>query len=255
VLHVLTYDDKKDIYSKIPTSFTVRGQTVPVVVRYANQWEADIWPAIILEYTEDTVKSYDFIDLNYDSTNQKIEDITFVSGTLVYSLSGTKVKEIVTVEGLLSGRRHTFVQGTDYQLDAVNDEIEWLGVDVPDDGTDFRILYKFKWVRLMKGGEKFDILSVNVMAKDWGSVDTNNFINGIVLAEEIAGQLHRLFEYSIEPPDNTVFVTESTIRNLDALTEGEYQRRRQFDVRIRHVELVETLVESIEDVDEEVSME
>ncbi len=49
-------------------------------------------------------------------------------------------------------------------------------------------------------------------------------------------------------------VNESTIQNLDALTEGEYQRRRRFEVLFRHVELVETLVESIEEIIDEVNI-
>jgi len=253
VLPVLTPEQRLELFRAIPSEFVVNGQSLTIPIRYASQWENDTWPCIILEYTSLSEKSYDFINLVYNKTNQQMDEITFTSGTSVYSLSMTLVWIIDEVQGFLLDRLHTFVNGVDYQL--TGDTIEWLGADEPDNGSYFYVTFKSKWIRILKGGEKFDILSVNVLTKDYGDVDEGTYINGIVLADSIAGQLHKYFEYSMTMPDNTVNVTEATIVNLDALVEGEYQRRRQFDVKIRHVELVETLVESVEEIDQEVDIE
>ena len=92
------------------------------------------------------------------------------------------------------------------------------------------------------------------MAKDKKTSD-GTYLNGIIIADEIALQLHHYFEFQFEPPLGLVTVTEPDIRNLDNTTEGEYQRRRQFNVEIRYMERFESVVESIEETEQEVSIE
>ena len=53
------------------------------------------------------------------------------------------------ITGLLSGIAHTFVNGTDYEkfdsdLDGFHDSIKWLGVDEPDNATNFEVSYNQK---------------------------------------------------------------------------------------------------------------
>ena len=98
MLYVLTPEQRLAIFREIPSEFTVNGHTITTSVRYANQWEDDKWPSIILEYTSLTEKSYDFINLIYTKTNQKIDEIIFHTGTANYSLSMTLIWDIMFVE-------------------------------------------------------------------------------------------------------------------------------------------------------------
>lgn len=230
----------------IPTEFEVKGQTITVPIRYSNQWELDVWPVIILEYTIITGNVFVPLNRRRRVTPYRTDTITFVSGTSLYDLSRTKVKEITEVKGILGGLVHTFVDGTDYQL--TGDQIEWLGVDEPDDSTEFDVTFIAKWINVLLGGEKFDNLSVNIYTKDYGTKAAGNFINGVYLADSIAGQLHKFFEFETENSVDLVIITQPDIRNLDALAPGEYHRRRQFDVHLRHLESYE--LEPVEDVEE-----
>lgn len=59
-----------------------------------------------------------------------------------YKFANTPVKNIVKVEGILNGSRHTFREGDDYKL--TGDMLEWLvDGDKPDDGTPFFVNYGF----------------------------------------------------------------------------------------------------------------
>lgn len=235
----------------IPSDYVVKGQTITIPIRYANQWETDVWPCIVLEYSILTGDVYTPNNKRRVTTNETKDTITFVSGTDDYALSMTKTKTIVEVIGYKSGLLHTFVLDTDYELSTSTNEIVWLTGDKPDDGTDFEVTFTSKWVTTLHGGEKYDNLSINVYTKDYGSVDGGDFINGVLLADEIAGILHKFFEFETENSIDLVIITQPDINNLDNLTPGEYQRRRQFDVHMRHLEDYTTTKEDIEEVEVE----
>jgi len=248
-----TYEKKKAIYDLIPTSFTVRDKSIATAVRYANQWEKDAWPAIILEYTTITGNVYTPDNLRRVVTNIMEDDIEYDAAEDTYALQYSGVKEVISIIGTKSGGSFEFTSPTDYLI--VNDEVVWQGGgSKPDDGTKFYVNYKAEWVRTLVGGEKFANLSVNIMAKDH-KTDDDTFINGVVLADDIAAQLHHFFEFQLEAPAGCLTITQPEIRNLDELEEGEYARRRQFDVHIRYLEKFETSVVSIEEVDEEVNID
>jgi len=254
---VLTHEQRTEIYKAIPTEFTIRGIEVPVTIRYANQYRGEEYPCIVLEYTSLTEKSYDFINHVYSITNIMNDILEFKEGVLTYPLSVPRATNIVKVIGVLNGLEYVFVLNDDYYLDGNN--IVWTTLptpgDVPDLNTVFYVVYHSEMIKVTKGGEKIDVLNINVMTKDWGDVKSNNFINGVMLADYIAGQLHKYMQYSLQPPENTVLYVERDIKNLDALTEGEYQRRRLFIVMIKHVEYTSSLVESVKEIETEVSID
>lgn len=78
------------------------------------------------------------------------EDITFATATDVYDLANAPVSNISLVTGTFSGTPdHTFVNGTDYERndedgDGFWESIRWLGVDLPDNITDFYVSYNRK---------------------------------------------------------------------------------------------------------------
>lgn len=58
-----------------------------------------------------------------------------------YRLANTPVRDIVKIEGVLDGSRHTFIKGVDYNL--TGDMVEWLSDrDKPDDNTPFFVNYE-----------------------------------------------------------------------------------------------------------------
>lgn len=254
---MLTHEQRTEIYKAIPTEYMIREIEVPVVVRYANQWRPDEWPCIILEYTSLTEKSYDFINHIYTVTHIMKDLITFDEDVLTYELKVPRATNIVKVIGTKDGLEYTFEWGVDYILE--NNNIVWVSVPAPgsrpDDGTEFYVKYRSNMINVVKGGEKIDVLNINVMTKDFGDVKSGNYINGVMLADYIAGYLHTYMQYSFQPPDNVVTVVEQEIKNLDALTEGEYQRRRMFVVMLKHTEYASALVESIEEIESEVTID
>lgn len=74
---------------------------------------------------------------------------SYTTGTDEYELTNLPTSNISMVTGTLSGIPHTFLKGTDYQLidnnsDGFYDSISWLGVVLPDNGTDFSVSYQRK---------------------------------------------------------------------------------------------------------------
>lgn len=232
----------------IPSIYEISGQTIQVPIRYANQWEVDEWPCIVLEYTIITGNVFTPHDKVRLTTNERCDTIKYVTGTTIYPLSLTKCKNIVSVTGYRNGLLYTFVKGVSYQLSG--DTIVWIGAPTPDANTEFEVVFTASWIHKLLGGEKYDNLSVNVYTKDYGNVDDGTFINGVLLADEIAGALHRFFEFEAENSLDLVIVAQPDINNLDGLTPGEYQRRRQFDVHMRHLESYETKQPSIDVVED-----
>ena len=77
------------------------------------------------------------------------ETHTYTTGTDIYELTNLPTSNISMVTGTLSGIPHTFLKGTDYRLidddsDGYYDSAEWLGVTLPDNGTDFAVNYQRK---------------------------------------------------------------------------------------------------------------
>ena len=89
-------------------------------------------------------------NLTCEVSNTASEDNTFVTGTSVYSLDNVPASIIgATIDGTKDAGVWSFDRGTDYQLidsdfDGLYDSIEWLNVDVPDDGTIFTAAYNRK---------------------------------------------------------------------------------------------------------------
>lgn len=88
-------------------------------------------------------------DLICDIQSTTAETHTYVTGTDEYELTNLPTSNISLVTGTLSGVPHTFTKGTDYQLvdndlDGQFDSVEWLGVDLPDNGTNFAVSYQRK---------------------------------------------------------------------------------------------------------------
>ena len=78
------------------------------------------------------------------------ESITFTTGTDVYDVANAPFTAISLVTGELLGvPGHTFINGTDYERndedgDGFWESIKWLGVETPDNGTNFAVSYNRK---------------------------------------------------------------------------------------------------------------
>jgi hypothetical protein len=88
-------------------------------------------------------------DLICDIVSTDGETHAYATGTDEYELTNLPTSNISLVTGTLSGVPHTFTKGTDYQLvdndlDGQFDSVEWLGVDLPDNGTNFAVSYQRK---------------------------------------------------------------------------------------------------------------
>lgn len=86
-------------------------------------------------------------DLICDVKSTAAEAHTYTTGTNEYELTNLPTSNVSLITGTLSSAPHTFVKGTDYQLidddsDGQFDSVEWLGVDLPDNSTDFAVSYQ-----------------------------------------------------------------------------------------------------------------
>ena len=73
----------------------------------------------------------------------------YITDTNEYKLTNLPTSNISLVTGTLLGVPHTFLKGTDFSLidndsDGHFDSIEWLGVELPDNGTNFSVSYQRK---------------------------------------------------------------------------------------------------------------
>lgn len=86
-------------------------------------------------------------DLICDITSTTAEVHTYTTGTDEYELTDLPTSNISLITGMLSSTPYTFTKGTDYQLvdddlDGQFDSVGWLGVNLPDNGTDFSVSYQ-----------------------------------------------------------------------------------------------------------------
>jgi hypothetical protein len=86
-------------------------------------------------------------NLTCEILNVASEDHTYTTGTDTYDIDHTPVSIIgATIDGTKDAGVWSFDRGVDYELSDSNytgrwDSVKWLGVDLPDDGTDFTIAY------------------------------------------------------------------------------------------------------------------
>lgn len=245
---MLGYDVKKSIYDLIPVDYTVRGFTVHVAKRYANQFVADVFPAITLKYAMLGVESFRPLD-NIRNMVQITKDTnTYTTGTTKYDLEIERTDEIKKVWGVVAGASYVF-DPIEYQLLTLTNELEFLGPNYPDDGSTFYVRYHHDLIRVFLGGEFYDLVSFSAWADDeYIDAATSTRINGIVIAEKVANDLRKFMMYNLDV-NGTVITNASLIRDLDDLAGAEYHRRRQFDLRVRHTEMVEIQIENIKEVD------
>lgn len=88
-------------------------------------------------------------DLICDIVSTDTEAHAYTTGTDEYELTNLPTSNISLVTGMLSSTPHTFTKDTDYQLidndlDGHFDSVQWLGVDLPDNGTDIAVSYQRK---------------------------------------------------------------------------------------------------------------
>ncbi len=88
-------------------------------------------------------------DLVCSVTSTEDESHGYITDTNEYELTNLPISSISMITGIISGAPYTFLKGTDYQLidddsDGHSDSVEWLGVNIPDNGTDFSVSYQRK---------------------------------------------------------------------------------------------------------------
>jgi len=177
---------------------------------------------------------------------EPVEEIEYETGTAKYALNYDYVASILEVKALVSSVETT-LDPSEYQLNqnypGSDDEVEFLGPTLPDNGTDFTIEYLCNTVIIRKGGEYQDKLSVNVYAMDYKD-SGGTFINGTIVADYLINKIKKYLQLTFSD-DEIVFRGITPVRNLDALIEGGQHRRRQFDISIAYHEEVEVTVENI----------
>lgn len=249
---MIPYDTKKLIYNNIPIQYQVKGETVQVAKRYANQFVAEIFPTVTIDYGPQSNLVFDYLNMYRCVTQKSTDKHRYRDGITKYTFDITPVDLIYLVTGIVGGEAYTFLT-TEYQL--VSNQIEFLGPNYPDVDSDFYATYHHQVVRQFLGGVYYDTLTIDSWGEDMRSNGT--FINGIVLVDKIIKDLWELF-YLNEMSENWTVVPGvlvsnlSSIRNLDETTGTEFRRRRQFDCWVRHVIEQEVDVESIETVNWEI---
>lgn len=268
---MLSEAQKKVIMRNIPEKAVISEVAFDITKVYANQFNYDRFPAVVLEYVNQSAfRGHWPILNNLMSLNDQRwdEKVRYSTGTLIYELDAPQPDELIEVVGTVSSVAHTFVIGDSGPGEVflnVNRKIEFTGVTLPDADTMFLSTYKFRGVDIVKGNEVNDFLHVNIYAENFREKDeglagrTPRQLNGIIIADEIAKLIHLWFRYTEDIFDSdgnrvkVVLKAEEQIRNLDDLTEVEYRRRRQFGVAIGHIESTTETVGSIETVDWEYS--
>jgi len=249
---MITYDTKVQIHRNIPTQYDVKGVTIQVAKRYANQFAAEILPAVTLEYGPQSNKVFDYLNMYRFITQVSVDEHRYRDGINKYLFDIVPVDEIRSVVGMVSGSDYTF-DSTEYQL--TSNKIEFLGPTYPDVDSNFYPTYHHNVVRNFYGGVFYDTLTVEAWSDDIKSNGT--FLNGIVVVDKIIGDLWDLLYMNElsgdwESVPGVLVSNLSSIRNLDDLTGTQFRRRRQFDCWVRHVIEQEVDVGTIETIDWEI---
>ncbi len=243
---MLTDAQRKTIFDGIPSAFTVQSEAITASKRYANQFADDVFPAVVLNYPDYSFPLYVHPDDRIKVTEETIDSFTFLTGTNDYLLTISPADIIREVKGYLSGRFQK-IAATNYTLDTGANEIQWTGPTFPDNNTSFTVEYHHKLVRIFKRDPMYDLLSVNVYAINVDKSPGPGEVNGIIVSQEIAKKVRAFLRWTFANND-MVLTNFSQIVDLDELATGEYTRRRQFDLWVRHHEVDETTVEDIETV-------
>lgn len=83
--------------------------------------------------------------LNQITKGLTTETIVFRASQLDY-LMATQPKNIVSIEGIVNSKKHTFEKGIDYVFLEERGVLSWKGTVRPDEGTGFKVTYAFKEV-------------------------------------------------------------------------------------------------------------
>ncbi len=231
---MLSEDQKYTLKRNIPTSYTVKGKTFTPSIVYANQFQDNVFPAIVLSYVRKSEVLYrpndDILKIDKDYSQVETETLTATS-SWSYGLSSADIK-ITKIEGYYSGTPTEF---TNYSLD--HSTLTFIS-QKPDEGTDFTVTYTAYYYYRQLGGWLYDLLNVDIFAT------RQQQINPIIIADAISIQLYKWFQYEANDyikPENFLVLNLSEILNLDQLVQSEDRRRRQFSVALQHVEAYDKL--------------
>ncbi len=241
---------KKIIYDLIPTNVTVDGIAFVGNKRYANQHLAEpSYPSIVLNYSLTDNNIYMPFSSWRKSSNKSEQTFTYATGTNDYDVTYYPLKAIESIVGTVLGVAYTFDPAEYTILDT--DTIRFLGPTYPDDTTTFEVTYTHKLVRQIIGSELYDNLSVNIYAEDYYNESNQDNVNGIKIAVALTDLVKKFFKYfnRLQSNDDIVVRDVSDVRDLDELMQEPEKRRRQFDVHLAHVESEELTVETIEEID------
>ena len=256
----LSYTQRKAVYDFIPKKYDIPVkddnvlQNLLVTVMYENQKQWDVYPRIVLGYRTTGTPRKSNPPLGFLRAQEKYttdEQHIYRTGTDKYVLDVEKASSITKVWGTVSGSKHIFT-ASQYQLLTSTNEIEFITATKPDANTIFYVTYNHKTVRIRRGQELYDTLTVTIYARDYRDEDRKIFANGTLIAESIADALKQQFDYyfddQLESTYNMCVIETTPTRDIDVLSEGEGEidRKRRFEVNIAHVEEVTSLVESIE---------
>jgi len=231
---MLSEDQKYTLKKNIPTSYIVKGKSFTPTVVYANQFQDNVFPAIVLNYVRKSEILYRPNDniLKIDKNYSQVENETLTAtSSWDYDLASADIV-ITKIEGYYSG---TPVEFTNYSID--HSTLTFIS-QKPDEGTDFIVTYTSNYYYRQLGGWLYDLLNIDVF------VTRQQQVNPIIVVDAISVQLYKWFQYEANDyakPENFLVLNLSEILNLDQLVQSEDQRRRQFTVALQHVETYEKL--------------
>jgi len=256
---MLTETQKAWIIRRIPNEVTVDNVAFKAGKRYGNQFEFDMFPAIVLTYAEQSnfMGHWPILNNKRRWTNQTKENVRYRNGVLVYILTVDQPDMLVSVTGTVAGSAYSFGIGDTRDV-YVNSsrELEFTGATLPDADTLVLVEYTHRTVRLEKGNEVNDRLTVDIWAEDYDdrADGAGPYVNGVKIVNALTKVVHEWFRYVEDIYDDAgdrvdvTFKTEA-IRNLDDVVESNIRRLRQFEVYIAHIEGLTEQIPSVETVE------
>ncbi len=227
---MLTDTQINRIYNSIPTEYDVLSDKYNPSIRYANQWNWEDFPTIILDYSDHSLEPNPLMSGGYKKVLvNDSETFDYFSSKSIYSFEVNDVYKINEVSGVKDGSSYIFPDSSYYFNDvALGEEgdeyIEWVG-ETPDDGTEFTVDYDKNMLQFKKDKNYFDRLHINVYD------DSSN----PRLAREICREIES--EFITMKFDDMVLTNLSSIESLSDLdTAKDHVFRYHFSVDINHAQ-------------------
>lgn len=237
---------QKDLFSKIPSEFTIDGETINFSKRYSSQFTGKNLPAIVLTYIETERPSYIYLNKLHNITDKTTDVYKSEEDKFEYKLNVEGAVDVVKVQGYKDDVFKVFDESR-YVLDKNENEIIFQTEDdLPDFGTDFYVKYEHDKIKVELGGEFKDVIQIDVVTTDYKNDDL--FINGSRLAKIVTGELKREIQFGINDDSYYNIRDVHDSRNLTSIEGQDYHYRYSFDIDVAYHDIYVKLFDRIEEV-------